>query len=232
VVRQAVSVGLATGAYGISFGALAVLAGLSVWQTCALSALMFTGGSQFAFIGVIGVGGSPAAAVAAAAGLGIRNGFYGLSLNSWLPVGWPGKALAAQLTIDESTAVATSAGGAHVRLGTLGFWATGMAVYVFWNVMTLVGALAGDRLGDPKIYGLDAASSGAFLALLWPRLTSGLPRAVAISAALIALAATPFVPAGVPVLMAGLAAVAAGWRETSEVRTPRGCEPTDREQIR
>jgi predicted branched-subunit amino acid permease len=36
-------VGLATGAYGVSFGAVSVAAGLSVAQTCALSLLMFTG---------------------------------------------------------------------------------------------------------------------------------------------------------------------------------------------
>ncbi|WP_141762122.1 AzlC family ABC transporter permease, partial [Kytococcus sp. HMSC28H12] len=59
--RAGLSVGFATGLYGISFGALAVASGLDAWQAVALSALMFTGGSQFAFIGVVGGGGSPAA---------------------------------------------------------------------------------------------------------------------------------------------------------------------------
>ena len=52
--RAGWSVGFATGLYGISFGALAVASGLSAWQAIALSALMFTGGSQFAYLGVVG----------------------------------------------------------------------------------------------------------------------------------------------------------------------------------
>ena len=67
VLRQALSIGVATGAYGISFGALAVTGGLTVAQACALSLVMFTGGSQFAFVGVVGAGGSPGAAIATAA---------------------------------------------------------------------------------------------------------------------------------------------------------------------
>ena len=65
------SVAAATGLYGVSFGALGVASGLSVEQTIALSLFMFTGGSQFAFIGVIGGGGTGAAAFGAAALLGI-----------------------------------------------------------------------------------------------------------------------------------------------------------------
>lgn len=81
VQRQAWSVGLATGAYGVSFGALSVASGLDVWQTVALSALMFTGGSQFTFVGVIGAGGTGVAAIATATLLGIRNGLYGLQVS-------------------------------------------------------------------------------------------------------------------------------------------------------
>ena len=76
VSRQSWSVGIATGAYGVSFGALSVASGLDVWQTVALSALMFTGGSQFAFVGVIGAGGSGLAAIAAARLPGLPHGLY------------------------------------------------------------------------------------------------------------------------------------------------------------
>ena len=137
--RQGLWVGFATGLYGLSFGALAVAAGLSVWQAVALSALLFSGGSQFALIGVLASGGSGVAAVAASSLLGLRNGFYGLQVARILEVrGWR-RAVAAQLTIDESTAVALAQqGSARQRVG---FWATGWSVYVFWNAMTLAGAL-------------------------------------------------------------------------------------------
>ena len=62
---------------GISVGALAVAAGLTGWPAVLLAALLFSGGSQFALIGVIASGGSGAAAVAASTLLGLRNGFTG-----------------------------------------------------------------------------------------------------------------------------------------------------------
>src|SRR6478752_1188338 len=105
VRRDAVGVGLATGAYGLSFGAISVAAGMTVAQTCALSLLMFTGASQFAFVGVIGAGGTAAAAVATAALLGSRNAFYGLRLSQTLGVRGGRRMLASQLVIDESVAM-------------------------------------------------------------------------------------------------------------------------------
>ena len=211
VLRQALSVGLASGTYGVSFGALSVAAGLSILQTCTLSVLLFTGGSQFALIGVITAGGSGVAAVATSTLLGLRNGLYGLQLTRLLGLRGVQRVVGAQLTIDESTAVAI--GQPEAAASRLGFWATGASVFVLWNATTLVGALAGNALGDPKRYGLDAAAASAFLALLWPRLKAREAQAVAVAAAFVAIVLSPAVPAGVPVLAAGLTAVAGGlWR--------------------
>jgi predicted branched-subunit amino acid permease len=209
IVRQSLSVGVATGAYGLSFGALSVAAGLSIVQTCSLSLLLFSGGSQYAFIGIIGGGGSSAAAIATSTLLGLRNGLYGLQLTRLLSLRGPRRLVGAQLTIDESTAVAI--GQPEIRGSRLGFWLTGASVFVLWNLMTLIGAVVGNALGDPKRYGLDAAAASAFLALLWPRLKAGEARVVAVAAAFVAIILSPLVPAGVPVLAAGLTAVAAGW---------------------
>ncbi|MGZ4595120.1 MAG: AzlC family ABC transporter permease, partial [Actinomycetes bacterium] len=77
VVRTAAGVGVATGAYGVSFGALGTATGLSVAQTCALSVLLFSGGSQFALIGVLGGGGGALSGSASAILLGARNLLYG-----------------------------------------------------------------------------------------------------------------------------------------------------------
>ena len=220
-LRQALSVGAATGAYGISFGALSVVAGLTVAQTCALSLLMFTGGSQFAFVGVIGAGGSPLAAGATAGLLGARNGLYGLQMAPVLGVRGLRRLLAAHLTIDESTAVAAAQPAPDLR--RLGFWATGVTVFALWNLMTLAGAVVGDALGDPRRWGLDAAAAAAFGGLLWPRLREGRARAVAAGAVVVASALTPITPAGLPVLAAAVVAVAVGWRRLP--RRPEGVRP-------
>jgi predicted branched-subunit amino acid permease len=201
---------VATGAYGISYGAVSVAAGLSVAQTCALSLLMFSGGSQFAFAGVAASGGGPVSAVTTAALLGARNGFYGLQMAPLLRVRRLRRLAAAQLTIDESTAVGSAQLTLHPgrpELVRQGFWTTGLVVFVLWNAATALGAVIGSVLGDPRRYGFDAAAAAAFLALLWPRLRDADARWIAAAAAVVALGAVPFAPAGVPVLAAGLIAL-------------------------
>lgn len=203
------SISIATGLYGISFGALSVAAGLSFWQTMALSLLLFSGGSQFAFIGVVAGGGSAVAAMSASALLGIRNGVYGMQINALLrPTGWR-RFAAAHVTIDESTATAT--GQSDPAEQKRGFWVAGLGIFLLWNIMTCVGALVGAALGDPKQWGLDGAAVAAFLSLLWPRIKSFQPAAIAVVCALVTLLAVPLVPAGVPILVAAVVAGLIGW---------------------
>lgn len=210
IVRDGLAVGVATGAYGVSFGAISVAAGLDVWQTCAMSLLLFTGASQFALVGVVAAGGSPMSGAVTALLLGTRNTLYGLRLASLLRwTGWR-RAAASHLVIDESTAMSAHRG--TTVAARLGFLSTGLSVFVLWNLATLVGALAGNALGDPRTYGLDAAVGGAFLALLWPRLREGRSRLTAVLAAALALALVPATPAGVPVLAAGAVALLVGLR--------------------
>lgn len=209
-IRASFAVGLAVAAYGISFGALAVASGLDIWQTCVLSLLMFSGGSQFALIGVLVSGGAAAGgpAIASAVLLGTRNALYALRTAPIVGPGWPKRLLAAHWTIDETTAVAT--GQPTLKGQRLGFWWTGAIIYVGWNLTTLIGALLGDLIGDVSAYGLDAAAAAAFLGLLWPRLKQLQPVVVAIGAAVVAALLTPALPPGIPVLVAALVAVAVG----------------------
>nr|WP_236571155.1 AzlC family ABC transporter permease [Microbacterium hydrocarbonoxydans] len=211
VWREALGVVLATSAYGVSFGALAVASGLDVWQTCVLSLLMFTGGSQFAFVGVFAAGGIAAlpSAIASAALLGVRNVAYGMRMSPIVGTTPGRRVAAAHFTIDESTAVSISQ--RDPRLRRAGFWITGIGIFIGWNITTLIGALVGDVLGDPKTWGLDAAAAAAFLALLWPRLRERQAIAVGVAAAVVAAACTPFIMPGLPVLVAAVVAVVVGW---------------------
>jgi len=206
VLSTSISVGLATGLYGISFGALAAVAGLDLLSIMLLSILMFSGGSQFAFIGVIAAGGAPVSAITSAWLLGVRNGFYAMRLNSVLaPHGFL-KLVSAQLSIDESNGV--SASQEDLKSQRVGFWATGIAVFVFWNLATLLGALAGDFLGSAETWGLDAAAAAAFLGLVWPRLKGN--KILALAASVVAVVGSLFLPAGVPVLLTVLIALVPG----------------------
>jgi 4-azaleucine resistance transporter AzlC len=208
VVRNSLGVGVAVGAYGFAFGAASVAAGLSVLQTCLLSLLAFTGGTQFAVVGVVAGGGSFVAAAASGLLLGSRNTLYAMRLAPLLRVRGVRRLVAAHGTIDESTAMAIAQPDAASSRSA--FWWTFGGVFTFWNLATLLGALAGSVV-DPKTVGLDAVVPAAFLALLAPRLRAGaLERRVAVAGAVIALVLIPFTPPGVPVLAACGALVLAG----------------------
>lgn len=210
-LRTGISVGIAVAAYGVSFGALSVAAGLDIWQTCFLSLVLFSGGSQFAVIGIIASGGAAAGvpAIISSTFLGLRNGIYSMRMAPIVGGGpWWRRIAAAQITIDESTAVAIAQEEPSAQ--KVGFWATGIAIYIGWNVATFAGALLGNLIGDVSQFGLDAVAAAAFVGLLWPRLKQLQAAVVAMVSAVLAAVLIPVSAPGVPVLAAAVVALIFG----------------------
>lgn len=201
--RQAASIVAAVAPFGVVFGASAATAGLSLAQAVGFSALVFGGSSQFAAVEILGDGGSVAAAAVAGLLLNVRSLAFGVIMAPALFGAWWQRAAMSQLMIDESTAV--GAAQTERRWRRYGYLVAGIGVFVVWNLTTVLGfvafAGAGDLITD---LGLDAAGPAAFLALLWPRLSSLPQRRTAIAGALIAVALIPFAPPGVPILAAML----------------------------
>jgi len=208
VDRTALSVAFTVGLYGAAFGAAGVTAGFSILQTCLLSILLFSGASQFAVVGIMGAGGAAISAIATATLLGFRNALYGLQMAPILKVSGLKRVLAAQITIDESTAVATLQENDEDR--KRGFYVTGIGVYIFWNLFTYLGALGASAIGDPSVWGLDAAVPAAFCGLIWPRLKNKKQFLVSALAIAWALLLTPIAPAGIPIITTVLLAVIFG----------------------
>lgn len=208
IVLRAISIGLATTPFGLTFGAIAAASGLTLAETIGFSSLVFTGSAQFAAVAILSEGGAIAAAVSAGLLLNLRSLAFGILLAPDLrgPTWW--RALVSQLVIDESTAVATVEETSTAR--RFGFLAGGVSVFVLWNLSTIVGAVLVSSAGDVIMrYGLDATIPAAFLGLLWPRLSEHPQRRVALAGAVIAVALTPFTPPGVAVV-AAIVAVLAG----------------------
>jgi predicted branched-subunit amino acid permease len=208
--RDAIGIGVATGAYALSFGAISTAAGLNLLQTVGLSVLMFTGASQFALVGIVGAGGSVWAGAATAALLGTRNALYGLRLASILEAKGLHRFVTSHFVIDESTAMAIARDNAVESRQA--FWATGIAIFILWNLGTLIGALATHAVPNPKVLGLDAAPPAAYLALLAPRLRAREPIVIALLAAAAAMSVLPFVPTGVPLIIVAVLVALIGLR--------------------
>ena len=205
VLRNALSIALATGLYAVSFGVLSVAAGFSVAQTCVMSVVAFTGASQFTFVSVIGAGGSPVAALAPALLLAARNTLYAISLRSVLTGSVARRSLLAQGVIDETTAMAHAQSKPAAKRRA--FDLTAILLFVGWNLGTVAGAVAGQGLGSPQRLGLDAIFPAVFLALLAPQLRSADSRHAALAGGFVALALIAFVPAGLPIIGAAVVAV-------------------------
>jgi 4-azaleucine resistance transporter AzlC len=207
LTRAAAGIGLYAGAFGVTFGAVAVRSGLSVTQAVVMSAVMFTGASQFALVGVLAAGGSLLAGLSAALLLGLRNAFYGVPVTRILRPRGVRRALAAQFVIDETTAMAVAQPAP--RAGRYAFWVTGGALYTLWVLGTLAGALIGGEISTSAL-GLNAAAPAIFLALLWPQISQKRGATVALGAAVVALVLVPLAPAGLPIVAAAGVAILAG----------------------
>jgi 4-azaleucine resistance transporter AzlC len=200
-VRAAAPIGIAAFAFGLSFGVLARSAGMGRLAPVVMSLTTFAGSAQFAAASILAAGGGVAAAVAAAVLLNLRYGPMGLSAASTLEGPWWRRALAAQLVVDESWAIAQRDGriDRHLLVGA------GLLLAVGWVGGTAVGALAGDLVADPASLGLDAAFPALFLALLAGQIKGRSRWLAAIGGALIALALMPVAGPGVPIIAASLA---------------------------
>ena len=86
----------------------------------------------------------------------------------------------------------------------IAFWTTGLALFSFWNIGTLIGALLGSAI-DPKQFGLDIAFPAAFIMMLVPHLRTRHGQQAAALGGALCLASIPFMPIGVPILIAATA---------------------------
>jgi 4-azaleucine resistance transporter AzlC len=200
---------IAAAAFGVSFGVLAVAAGMGTLAPIFMSATTFAGSAQFAAASILDDGGGAVAAVTAAVLLNARYAPISISVAPSFGGGSaPARFFESQLIVDESWAVSHRGGGRFDRRVLIG---AGLLLYPCWVGGTALGALGGELLGDPNELGLDAAFPALFLALLYPMLRSRRVVAAALAGAVVALALTPFTPAGVPIIAAA-AVCLLGWK--------------------
>jgi 4-azaleucine resistance transporter AzlC len=214
LVRDASLVWLAGGIVGVSFGAIAVAGGLPVWVPVVMSLVVYAGSAQFSAVGVLLAGGGPLAAAATGLLLNTRTAAFSLAVADTLGKGRLARLAGAHLVTDETVAFALAQSD-PVRRRTA-FWVSGLGLFAVWNLGVLVGALAGDALGDTARYGLDAAFPAVLVALVLPTLRAdpAVRRSAALGAC-VALALTPATPAGVPVLLALAGLLTYGRRRTA-----------------
>ena len=217
-VRAVAPLAIAVVGFGVSYGVLARAAGMGVLAPIVMSMTTFAGSAQFAAASILDVGGTVAAAITAAVLLNARYGPIGVCVAPWLTGSAWSRFLHAQLTVDETWAVAAEGDGRFNPQVLLG---AGVTLYAAWVAGTVLGVAFGDVIGDPSTWGLDAAFPALFLALLVPQLRDRRAKEAAILGAGIALVLTPFTPAGVPIIAAAGACLL-GLLDRPTARTDEG----------
>ena len=188
----------------MTFGVVAVDAGLSPLQAVVMSAVVHAGSAQFASVAIVGAGGGLVPAVAAAGLMNSRFLAMGVALAPSLPGGAVRRGLQGQTVVDPSWVMANRGDGTFDRWVLFG--AT-LPLYVGWVLGTASGAWGGQLLGDTDRWGFDAIYPTFFLALLVAELRDRRTRGVALAGSAVALALVPFTPPGIPVLAAAVTAL-------------------------
>ena len=198
-------------AIGLVFGVLAGQAGLSAAETVLMSALVFSGATQFVVLGLWAAPLPVAAIVLTTLVVNLRYVLMGATLAPWFSGLSRLKAYGSMFFLaDENWAMAM---GEHAkgRRDAAFLIGGGLAMFASWTVSSLLGRTVGGALEDPARWGLDFAFTAVFLALLaglWRgRKSDLLPWVVA---AAVAAAAHLVLPGQWYVLLGGLAGSLAG----------------------
>lgn len=157
--------------FGILFGALAVTAGLSLPATIAMSLIVFAGSSQFIAAGLVSQGAGVLIIILTTFIVNLRHGLYGVSLGPYLrglSHRWV-LPLAFWLT-DEVYAVVIQRyeradASPHKHWYYLG---SCVAMYVNWQICTLIGVITGTRLSGISEWGLEFAMVVTFIGIVVP----------------------------------------------------------------
>lgn len=202
--------------FAIAFSILATTNGFTTIETVALSALVFAGSAQLAFVDLASADAPTVTILLTVLLLNLRHVFYGLTIDMRLPRPrrLPTPLLAGLIT-DESFGLTVRRlveGKATDRY----LFGASISLYISFVVATVAGALIGDRLPDPERLRLDVVFPLSFLALLVPLLRGRRSLMVAAVAALSSLALREVTGSGTAVLLAIIIAAGAGTLLESE----------------
>lgn len=208
LLRDVLSVAVAMAVVGASLGAIAVSSGVPLWLITLTAAAVFAGGSEFMAVGLLTSGAAPLTAVLGGLLLNARHLPFGLAVGGALGRGWPSRLVGSHLLVDESVAFALAEDDPARKRRA--FWTTGIALYCAWAPSVFLGGLLGSGIGDPQVFGLDAALPAALLALVVPKLRDRPTLRAVLVGVVVALLTAPLLPEGLPVVagLVGLAAAA------------------------
>lgn len=198
--------------FGILFGAVAINFGLSPAATLGMSLFVFAGSAQFIAAGLIGGGTGLALIILTTFVVNLRHALYSASLAPFmrhLPQRWL-LPLGFWLT-DETYAVTIrryhrADESAHKHWFMLG---SALAMYLNWQLCTVIGIALGQQVGNAAGLGLDFAMVVTFIGIVIPLVISWPMLVCAVVAGISAVIGNGL-PHNMGLMVAAIAGIAAG----------------------
>jgi 4-azaleucine resistance transporter AzlC len=171
---------------GTTFGVVARQSGLEPLEIIAMSLLVFAGASQFVMVQLFSQATPAPVVIVSVLFINLRHLLMATSLRphlGQLPLAQ--RLFAAFFITDESFAMATG----HFRRGgrSVAYYFTfAIALFVLWNLSTVIGIVVGGAIGDPRRFGVDFAITATFIGIVVLAIRHRADVAVAVVAALVA----------------------------------------------
>lgn len=197
--------------YGVVYGVMACKAGLSIFETIAMSVFIFAGASQMTAIQMIAIGSSPLSIIITVLIINLRHFLLAASISPYLKKeSKKMKMISSFFMTDESYAVTYS----HFQTGKpSGFYflGSGLDIYVLWGASGVIGYFFGNIISSQLSYIFDFAFVAAFIGMIVP-MVKGFPAVVTVIASgVISIIGSKMLPGKWYILIAGILASFTGY---------------------
>ncbi|HZG15620.1 MAG TPA: AzlC family ABC transporter permease [Candidatus Bathyarchaeia archaeon] len=197
--------------FGAIFGLLSMQTGLSVWESLAMSLIVYAGSAQFTALSMLADQANLFAIILATFLLNSRHFLMGLSMAPHYQAFSPLQVnIMAFFLTDEQYAITLNRFRNHSSDMPY-IVAVSLSLYVAWCGGTLLGTAAGQWIPDPESLGLGFSFTAMFLALAYYQLYSPVRILVFLLSGAVATGLVLLLPTGLHLLSAGLLAFLVGY---------------------
>lgn len=197
--------------FGAIFGMMALQAGLTSWESIAMSIFVYTGAAQFSAVSMIAEQAGFWAILITTCLLNTRHLLMGLSISPYYQCFSPAKVSALAFFLTDEQYAITLNRFRHEESRVSYIFGVSISLYLSWITGTWLGTVAGQWIPDPASLGLGFSFTAMFLALAYYQLVSVARVVTFLFCGALAVLCTILLPDGLHLLVAGVVAFLIGY---------------------
>lgn len=167
-MRTGIPIFVSAAPFGALFGAVAVQNGQTVFEAAFMSLTVFAGASQLVGLELFGHHVQPWLIILSIFAVNFRHILYSAALTRYIEHFSPvQKFFTFFLLTDPQFAESYKRGESGRTVSFAWYMGLGAIIYVPWQIVTVIGAMLGNLISDPKVIGLDVLLPVYFLGLVF-----------------------------------------------------------------